>query len=377
MTQRKPALLVLADGTSYEGESVGATGTTTGELIFNTAMTGYQEIISDPSYAKQIITFTHPHIGNTGCNTEDMESSKAWVAGCVMPYVARTYSNYRADQSLVKWLRQQGIIAIAGVDTRHIVQKIRDQGSMGACITTESLAGDAARQLAEAATNSAGGNLAHLVTRQAIERWYHGQESWSVVSNPLKYHVVAYDFGVKHNILRILFDLGCHVTMVPATTPAQQVMAMNPDGIFLSNGPGDPLACSDAIAWTKVFLDANIPLFGICLGFQILGLACGASSEKMKFGHHGANHPVLDVQHQKVFITSQNHGFAINEQTLPTTLEVTHRSLFDGSLQGFRHRTKLAFGFQGHPEASPGPHDIYSLFNRFIDIMKHKQTQTH
>lgn len=371
----QPAILVLSDGTVFEGQSVGAVGSTVGELVFNTAMTGYQEILTDPSYAKQIVTFTTAHLGNTGCNLEDMESSRVCVAGCVMSHVSTQYSNYRAQKSLTEWLERQGIVAISGVDTRHLTIRLREEGSMGACIST-TLSSNEAHQLAQSANGISCGDLASAVSRQTIERWHSGLGEWGFSSLPLKYHVVVYDFGVKHQILRILHDLGCHLTLVPAKTSPQEVLSLNPDGIFLSNGPGDPAACDYAIAATKTFLEENIPLFGICLGFQILALASGAQSLKMQLGHHGANHPVLDIEQKKVFITSQNHGFAIDEVTLPACLKATHRSLFDGSLQGIMHREKFAFGFQGHPEASPGPHDIYGIFNQFIELMKLKRAQS-
>ena len=366
----EPALLVLADGSVFEGESVGARGHCVGELVFNTAMTGYQEMMTDPSYARQIVTLTTAHVGNTGCNPDDMESSRVWAAGLVMRDCASTYSNYRAEQSLPEWLKKHGVIAISGTDTRHLTQQLREQGAVGACISTDKTSVDEALVLARSFPGLAGVDLAKVVSRQTVERWYEGRGEWATGSNPLRFHVVVYDFGVKHTILRILHDLGCHLTLVPATTTARDVMAMNPDGVFLSNGPGDPAVCDYAISATKAFLAANIPVFGICLGFQILALACGARSLKMKFGHHGANHPVLDVRRQRVFITSQNHGFAIDEASLPDCLAVTHRSLFDESLQGIMHLEKPAFGFQGHPEASPGPHDIDIIFHQFIALMK-------
>lgn len=368
----KPAILVLADGTTYEGISVGATGDSVGELVFNTSMTGYQEMLTDPSYARQIITLTAPHIGNTGCNAEDMESNKVWAAGLVIRDCAIMHSNHRAEQSLPDWLKKHGVIAIAGIDTRDLTLRLRDGGAMGACISTQVNEPQQALAKAQSFKGLQGMDLAQEVSRQAIERWHEGQGQWSgAKSLPHKFHVVAYDFGVKHNILRILHDLGCHLTVVPARTSAAEVIAMNPNGVFLSNGPGDPEACDYAINATREFLANNIPLFGICLGFQILALACDGTTKKMKFGHHGANHPVVETQgNKRVFITSQNHGFAVDETSLPACLEVTHRSLFDGSLQGVKHRTKPAFGFQGHPEASPGPHDIEVIFNEFIQLMK-------
>lgn len=366
----QPALLVLADGTVFEGESAGARGHAVGELVFNTAMTGYQEMLTDPSYARQIVTLTTAHVGNTGCNPDDMESSRVWAAGLVMRDFPSVCSNYRAEQSLPDWLKKHGVVAISGIDTRYLTQRLRDLGAVGACVSTDQTSVDEALALARSFPGLSGVDLAKVVSRQTVERWYDGRGEWAVASLPLRFSVVVYDFGVKHTILRILHDLGCHLTLVPATTSAADVMAMNPDGVFLSNGPGDPAVCDYAIAATQAFLAANIPVFGICLGFQILALACGARSLKMKFGHHGANHPVLDVSRQRVFITSQNHGFAIDEASLPDSLTVTHRSLFDQSLQGIMHLEKPAFGFQGHPEASPGPHDIDIIFHQFIDMMK-------
>lgn len=366
-----PAWLVLSDGTVFEGLSVGASGETVGELVFNTAMTGYQEMLTDPSYAHQLITLTAAEIGNTGVNTEDMESSRIWARGLVIRNMALQPSNYRSEHTLPDWLKQQGVVAIAGIDTRYITQRLRDEGAMGACITTHRDELDRARALAAEFKGLAGIDLVSDVSLHTPRSWDKGQGVWASITRPCQWHVVAYDFGVKHTILKILHDLGCRITLVPAKTSADQVLAMKPDGVFLSNGPGDPTACTSAIAATKVFLEKNVPLFGICLGFQILGLACGARSLKMKFGHHGANHPVMDVaETSKVFITSQNHGFAIDEASLPETLCVTHRSLFDQSLQGMMHREKPAFGFQGHPEASPGPHDIEGIFERFIDFMR-------
>lgn len=366
-----PALLVLADGTCFEGVSIGANGFGAGELVFNTGMTGYQEMLTDPSYANQILTLTTAHVGNTGCNLDDMESNKVWASGLVLRDCARIPSNYRSEQALPDWLKKQGVVAIAGVDTRAITLRLRSEGAIGACITTEVNSCKKAQEIAYSAAALANGDLAKIVSRQTIERWHEGRGDWGRGTMRPKYHVVAYDFGVKHTILRILHDLGCYITIVPAKTKAQDVLELNPNGVFLSNGPGDPKACDYAIEATQSLLAANVPLFGICLGFQLLGLACGAKTLKMKFGHHGSNHPVIETTGQKrVLITSQNHGFAIDESTLPSCLEVTHRSLFDQSLQGIRHREKPAIGFQGHPEASPGPHDIESIFLEFIALMK-------
>ncbi|MBA2655868.1 MAG: glutamine-hydrolyzing carbamoyl-phosphate synthase small subunit [Tatlockia sp.] len=366
----KPAILVLADGTILQGYSVGASGHCVGELVFNTAMTGYQEILTDPSYTKQIVTLTTAHVGNTGCNPEDMESSRVWAAGLVMRNCSLVASNYRSTHSFTDWLKKNGVVAIADIDTRELTLRLREQGSIAACISTEVEQPELALAKARAFGGLENSDLASEVSRQTIERWHEGRGEWGPASKPLRYHVVAYDFGVKHTILRILHDKGCHVTLVPAKTSAEEVMLLNPDGIFLSNGPGDPKACDYAIAATKSFLNAGIPILGICLGFQILSLASDAKSLKMKFGHHGANHPVVEVNEPKrVLITSQNHGFAIDENTLPDFLEVTHRSLFDQSLQGIKHKHKPALGFQGHPEASPGPHDIEIIFNEFIGLM--------
>lgn len=366
----KPAILVLADGTIYEGISAGAAGDCIGELVFNTSMTGYQEMLTDPSYAHQIITLTTAHVGNIGCNDEDMESNKVWAAGMVMRDCAILHSNYRAQQSFPDWLKKNGVVAIAGIDTRNLTIRLREQGAIGACISTHTDQPEAALAKAKSFSGLQGMDLAMEVSRQTIERWHEGQGTWGVKSLPQQFHVVAYDFGVKHNILRILHDKGCHLTLVPANTSAAEVLAMSPDGVFLSNGPGDPQACDYAIKATEEFLANNIPVFGICLGFQILALACGGTTKKMKFGHHGSNHPVVETLDKKrVFITSQNHGFAVDEDSLPASLEITHRSLFDNSLQGIRHKTKPAFGFQGHPEASPGPHDIEVIFNEFIKLM--------
>lgn len=367
----QPAILVLADGTVYEGISVGAAGECVGELVFNTSLTGYQEMLTDPSYARQIITLTTAHVGNTGCTHEDMESNKIWASGMVMKNYTPTPSNYRAELSLSDWLKKNAVVAIAGVDTRDLTLRLRDHGAMGACISTEIDRPEHVLAQAKAFKGLQGVDLALEVSRKTSERWHTGQGEWGQDSKPQQFHVVAYDFGVKNNILRILYDKGCHLTIVPAQTSAEEVLAMNPDGIFLSNGPGDPEACDYAIRATQEFLNHNIPVFGICLGFQILALACGGVTKKMKFGHRGANHPVIETEGKKrVFITSQNHGFTVDEDSLPDCLAITHRSLFDNTLQGIKHKEKPAFGFQGHPEASPGPHDIESIFNEFINLMK-------
>lgn len=368
----KPAILVLADGEIYKGRAIGANGFGVGELVFNTSMLGYQEILTDPSYAGQIVTLTTAHVGNTGCNTDDLESSTVWARGLVVRDCALHPSSYRASISLPSFLKKNNIVGISGIDTRALTRKLRNHGSINACVTTETNDVEKCLDLINKFPGLDGKDLAKDVTRQVIECWHEGRGDWcSFKSKPLQYHVVVYDFGVKHNILRILHDLGCHVSLVPATTSVDTVLNMHPDGILLSNGPGDPKACEYAIAAAQEFMRHKIPLFGICLGFQILGLACGAKSYKMKFGHHGANHPVVssvgDVK--KVFITSQNHGFAIDEQSLPNDIQVTHRSLFDGSLQGIMHTKIPLLGFQGHPEASPGPHDVEIIFNNFINLM--------
>lgn len=367
----KPAILVLADGTIYEGISVGAVGDAVGELVFNTSMTGYQEIVTDPSYARQMVALTAPHIGNTGCNADDMESSRAWASGLIMRNCTLHPSNYRAELALPDWLSKHGVVAIAGIDTRALTLRIRDEGAMPACISTNVNQVDDAQKLAQSFGGLKGVDLAKLVSRQTVERWHEGRGKWAPNSEPLRLNVVVYDFGVKHSILRILHDLGCHITLVPAQTTVEEAMSLNPDGILLSNGPGDPEACDYAIQATQEFIRKQIPILGICLGFQILALACGAQSKKMKFGHHGANHPVIEVDgDNRVFITSQNHGFAIDEDTLPDCLKVTHRSLFDNSLQGIKHREKPVFGFQGHPESSPGPHDIEHMFVEFVQRLQ-------
>lgn len=367
----QPAILALADGTIFEGISVGAQGDCVGELVFNTSLTGYQEMLTDPSYNRQIITLTTAHVGNTGCTAEDMESNKIWAAGLVIRNSSPIPSNYRAQQSLPVWLKKNNVIAIAGIDTRDLTLRLREHGAVGACISTDVEHPERAIAKAKAFAGLQGVDLAVEVSRKTIERWELGQGEWGQGSQPPQYHVVAYDFGVKHNILRILNDKGCHLTLVPAQTSPAEVLAMNPDGIFLSNGPGDPQACDYAIRATQAFLEQGIPVFGICLGFQILALACGGITKKMKFGHHGANHPVIETTgNKRVFITSQNHGFTVDEESLPDCLIVTHRSLFDDTLQGIRHKEKPALGFQGHPEASPGPHDIEIIFNEFIELMK-------
>lgn len=366
-----PAVLVLADGSVFKGRSIGAQGTACGELVFNTAMTGYQEILTDPSYARQLVMLTTAHVGNTGCALDDSESSRVWASGLIVRNGTMTPSNYRADISLPDWLQKHKVVAIADIDTRHVTRHIRDNGAMPAIISTEAQSKETLLDALKSFKGLEGVDLACEVSRQTIQRWHEGRKEWGRATKPQQYHVVAYDFGVKHNILRILYDLGCHITLVPAKTPAKEVLAMNPDGVLLSNGPGDPKACDYAIAAAQTLMESGIPLFGICLGFQILALACGAQSKKMKFGHHGANHPVMALDGaSRVFISSQNHGFCIDEASLPASLKATHRSLFDNSLQGLRHTRLPVMGFQGHPEASPGPHDIEVIFDSFINDIK-------
>ncbi|GLQ99692.1 glutamine-hydrolyzing carbamoyl-phosphate synthase small subunit [Dyella mobilis] len=368
------ALLALEDGSVFHGQAVGATGETVGEVVFNTAMTGYQEILTDPSYARQIVTLTYPHIGNTGCNAEDEESSAVHTAGLIVRDVPRRASNWRSTESLPDYLKRHGIVAIAGIDTRRLTRILRDKGALNGCIVAgESIDADAALAKARAFPGLNGMDLAKVVSVTEPYSWNEGVYDLdrTVFNQPARrFKVVAYDFGVKRNILRLLAEQGCDITVVPAQTPAAKVLAMKPDGVFLSNGPGDPAACDYAIAATREFLDAKIPLFGICLGHQIMGAAVGAKTLKMKFGHHGANHPVKDHDDGRVLITSQNHGFAVDVATLPSNVRVTHTSLFDGSLQGFALTDRPAFCFQGHPEASPGPHDIGYLFDRFAKLMQ-------
>ncbi|WP_240611827.1 glutamine-hydrolyzing carbamoyl-phosphate synthase small subunit [Acidiferrobacter sp. SPIII_3] len=368
-TVAQPALLALADGTVFVGESIGAAGASQGEVVFNTAMTGYQEILSDPSYASQIVTLTYPHIGNTGVNDDDMEAAAVHAAGLVVRDAPACYSNYRGTGDLRGFLQQRGVVAIAGIDTRALTRRLREKGAQNAVILAGDRAGDqaAAVALARAFPGLDGLDLAKSVSTPRSYVWEEGL--WETKGPPARYHVVAYDFGVKRNILRSLAHAGCRVTVVPAQTPAAQALALRPDGVFLSNGPGDPKACGYAIDATQELVASGVPLFGICLGHQLLGLALGGRTVKMKFGHHGANHPVLDIDSGRVLITSQNHGFAVDEASLPGCLRVTHRSLFDGSVQGLIHADRPVFSFQGHPEASPGPHDVWPLFARFTALM--------
>jgi len=374
------ALLALEDGSLFYGRSIGVDGRTSGEVVFNTAMTGYQEILTDPSYFSQIVTLTYPHIGNTGVNLEDEESTAVHAAGLVIRQLPRQYSNWRGQDSLADYLRGQNVVAIAGLDTRRLTRLLRDKGAQNGCIVAGGkLDADAALQAARAFPGLKGADLAREVTTGSAYDWNQG--TWSLgaglpaagVKKDQRWRVIAYDYGVKRNILRILCGLGCRLTVVPAMTPAREVLAEEPDGIFLSNGPGDPDACDYAIDAIRELLSGKVPLFGICLGHQLLALAAGAGTVKMKFGHHGANHPVQDLDSGRVMITSQNHGFAVDEKTLPADLRATHRSLFDGSLQGIHHVQRPAFGFQGHPEASPGPHDMRSLFRHFIELMEKAQ----
>jgi carbamoyl-phosphate synthase small subunit len=369
-----PALLALADGTLFHGEAVGASGSTAGEVVFNTAMTGYQEILTDASYAQQIVTLTAPHVGNTGCNVPDEESGKVQAAGLIVRDVPRLASNWRSVESLPEYLKRQNIVAIAGIDTRKLTRILRDRGAQHGCIVaSESVDAEDAIAKARAFPGLNGADLAKVVSLREPAPWSEGNyelDDQAFRRPAAKFKVVAYDFGLKRNILRLLVEQGCDITVMPAQTPAEKVMAMQPDGVCLTNGPGDPAACGYAIEAARALLDAKIPLFGICLGHQLMGLALGAKTLKMPFGHHGANHPVKDLDDGRVLITSQNHGFAVDPATLPSNVRTTHVSLFDGSLQGFALTDRPAFCFQGHPEASPGPHDIDYLFKRFANLMQ-------
>ncbi|MDD5179865.1 MAG: glutamine-hydrolyzing carbamoyl-phosphate synthase small subunit [Gallionellaceae bacterium] len=382
MPQTKPAILVLADGTVFRGISIGASGSSVGEVVFNTAMTGYQEILTDPSYCKQIVTLTYPHIGNVGMNPEDVESRQVFASGLVIRNLSLAVSNFRSTQSLPDYLKANNVVAIADIDTRKLTRILREQGAQNGCIAS----GDDIEAALAAARGFAGLNgmdLAQVVTCDKPYEWTQKEwklgagyaEQQSSVPSPQSpvLHVVAYDFGVKRNILRMLAERGCKITVVPAKTRADEVLALKPDGVFLSNGPGDPEPCAYAIAATQKFIEVGVPLFGICLGHQIMGLALGAKTVKMKFGHRGANHPVQDMDSRRVMITSQNHGFAVDTATLPANARVTHVSLFDGTLQGFELTDKPAFCFQGHPEASPGPHDVDYLFDKFIEMMEKRK----
>ncbi|PZP58086.1 glutamine-hydrolyzing carbamoyl-phosphate synthase small subunit [Pseudoxanthomonas winnipegensis] len=371
MTQ--PAILVLEDGTVFEGESVGANGLSVGEVVFNTAMTGYQEIVTDPSYARQLVTLTYPHIGNTGCTDQDDEAAKVWSAGLIVRDVPRRPSNWRSQVSLQDWLAARGVVAIAGIDTRKLTRILREKGAQNGALMAGQIDVEQALEAARKFPGLKGMDLAKVVSTDKTYAWTDGQldlDTGKPVQAAAKFKVVAYDYGVKLNILRMLAERGCEVTVVPAQTPAAQVLALNPDGVFLSNGPGDPEPCDYAIEAIKEFVAKKVPTFGICLGHQLLALAAGAKTVKMGHGHHGANHPVIDLDSGRVMITSQNHGFAVDEASVPANVRVTHRSLFDGTNQGIALTDAPAFSFQGHPEASPGPHDVSPLFDRFVELME-------
>ncbi|GAA0399481.1 glutamine-hydrolyzing carbamoyl-phosphate synthase small subunit [Cocleimonas flava] len=378
----KKAILILEDGNEFHGKSIGYDGSNVGEVVFNTAMTGYQEILTDPSYASQMVTLTYPHIGNTGINKEDEEADTIFATGLIVKDVPRLVSNWRSEESLPDYLKRKQVVAIADIDTRRLTRILREKGAQRGCIiggiegaaTQEQI--ESAKQQINSFPGLKGADLAKVVSTKESYDWTEGtwnlepEDNVTIDKSSADHFVVAYDYGIKKNILRMLVDRGCFVKVVPAQTSAEDVLAMNPDGVFLSNGPGDPEPCDYAIEAIKTVLDKKVPTFGICLGHQLLGLASGASTVKMKFGHHGANHPVQDLESKKVMITSQNHGFAVDEDTLPATLKTTHRSLFDGSLQGVKRTDCPAYSFQGHPEASPGPHDIAPIFDDFIALMK-------
>ena len=369
-----PAILALADGTIFYGDSIGVTGLSVGEVVFNTSMTGYQEILTAPSYCKQIVTLTYPHIGNTGSNKDDMESTKAQAAGLVIRNESIIESSWRSEESLNSFLRSNNTVAISNIDTRKLTKLLRDKGAQSGCIMAGEINENTAIKKAKEFPGLVGMDLAKEVCTSDFYEWKEGslfENRINAIKNDKNiYKVVAYDYGVKSNILRLLSDLGCQLTVVPAETSVEDVLNLKPSGVFLSNGPGDPEACDYAIESVAKLLEKNIPIFGICLGYQLLALAAGAKTVKMKFGHHGANHPVIDIDSGKVIITSQNHGFAVDEDSLPKNIKITHKSLFDGSLQGIRIIDKDAFGFQGHPEASPGPHDLMYIFNDFIKMIK-------
>ncbi|STQ89225.1 glutamine-hydrolyzing carbamoyl-phosphate synthase small subunit [Iodobacter fluviatilis] len=373
----KPALLALADGTLFHGISIGCDGSTIGEVVFNTAMTGYQEILTDPSYTKQMVTLTYPHIGNYGVSPEDVESHSVFAAGLIIRDLPLLHSNFRSDMSLGDYLVKNNVVAIADIDTRKLTRILRSKGAQPGCIVTgDNIDAAAAVEKAKSFGSMAGQDLAKVVSCKESFAWTTGEwklgAGYTAQTNP-EFHVVAYDFGVKYNILRMLAERGCKLTVVPAQTPASEVLALKPDGVFLSNGPGDPEPCDYAISAIKAILAAHLPVFGICLGHQLLGLASGAKTSKMKFGHHGANHPVQDLASKHVMITSQNHGFQVDETSLPANVTVTHRSLFDGTVQGIALTDKPAFSFQGHPEASPGPTDVAYLFDKFIGLMREQK----
>lgn len=381
---KKSAILVLEDGSVFHGKSIGFEGSSVGEVVFNTALTGYQEILTDPSYASQMVTLTYPHIGNVGVNVEDEEADTIFASGLIVKDVPSAPSNWRSEESLPEYLARKKVVAIADIDTRRLTRILREKGAQRGSIIAGDINNDSIQQATQKAADFSGlkgTDLAKVVSTKESYTWNEG--TWDLnpeIVNKLdpadaEFNIVAYDFGIKKNILRMLVDRGCHITVVPAQTPATEVLAMNPDGVFLSNGPGDPEPCDYAIEAIRQILDKQLPTFGICLGHQLLGLASGASTIKMKFGHHGANHPVQNLASKQVMITSQNHGFAVNEDTLPDNLEATHRSLFDGSLQGIKRTDVPAYSFQGHPEASPGPHDIAPIFDDFIDLMKQAKTE--
>ena len=375
----KPALLILEDGSTFYGKSIGADGLSAGEVVFNTSITGYQEILTDPSYARQLVTLTYPHIGNVGANTEDEESRGVFCSGLIVRNIPHLHSNWRSETSLVNYLQNKGVVAISDIDTRRLTRLIRSKGAQKACIVAgENIDEVTALNAAKAFPGLAGMDLAKEVSIDKSYQWSEGiwdlKNGYQTVQDQ-KYKVVAFDYGIKHNILRLLADKGCDVTVVPAQTSAEEVLQLKPDGVFLSNGPGDPEPCDYAISAIQTILQTEIPVFGICLGHQLLCLASGARTEKMKFGHHGANHPVQDLNTNQVLITSQNHGFTVDENSLGGNLRVTHRSLFDGTIQGVERVDKLAFSFQGHPEASPGPKDVENLFDRFVDMMMQSKSE--
>lgn len=370
---RTTALLALEDGTVFHGESIGAVGQSVGEVVFNTAMTGYQEILTDPSYCRQIVTLTYPHIGNVGINKDDEESDQVYASGLIIRELSPLMSSWRGQESLDSYLERHNVVGLAGIDTRRLTRLLREKGAQKGCIVAgDNIDVDAAIAAARDFAGLKGMDLAKVVSTKEAYEWADG--IWHIDGQVRKmaprFHVVAYDYGIKKNTIRMLVERGCKITVVPAQMPAEEVMKLNPDGIYLSNGPGDPEPCDYAIKAIQYFLDIDMPIFGICLGHQLLALACGAKTEKMKFGHHGANHPVQELLAGLVMITSQNHSFAVDESTLPDTVETTHRSLFDGTLQGIHHKTKPAFSFQGHPEASPGPQDAAPLFDHFIDLLE-------
>ena len=372
-----PAILALADGTLFKGVAIGANGHTVGEVVFNTAITGYQEILTDPSYTRQIVTLTYPHIGNVGANPEDTESRAVFASGLIIRDLPLLHSNFRAEDSLSDYLKKNNVVAIADIDTRKLTRLLREKGAQAGCIMAGDIDEAKAIELARGFGSMAGQDLAQVVTCEQPYQW--DTREWRLgkgytAQTETPFHVVAYDYGVKHNILRMLAERGCKLTVVPAKTPAKDVLALNPNGVFLSNGPGDPEPCDYAITAIREILDTKLPVFGICLGHQLLGLATGAKTSKMKFGHHGANHPVQDLDSGRVMITSQNHGFQVDETSLPGNVRVTHRSLFDGTVQGIALTDRPAFSFQGHPEASPGPEDVAYLFDRFIAAMAERKT---